>query len=512
MGHFIGIINWFNNEKGFGTLWTNQLCHKEANRDESCKRVELFVHINDCVQSDIFFNGGDWVEFSSTSVRKEKLGEKARRVRPLGCGVKTLRAGLRYRGEFAKILWSETSRHGNTSVHKEVVLEKVVQRVLAQNGAEEVRRIFAEVLSFLPAVGREGVIDDILGATRDLTLLRKSYFPFERYEVGAEDSVTLLMQKKVGEKVIQGMGLADIAEMPVWFDFTSYGEALCRKLREELDDKVALGVAHVLGKEMLVAMFPDPKGQEVSYAARLALANVLDDGRWIREFEPTSWDDFVAWLNKCGDDVRVWFIWNYFWNREDEFFVAHSLEKIFDKGIFEKCRDEFVEDSKLVEGRRGLFKQLISYCLKVDFAQLGKLLDVQGVGEEMVVEAIVQSLNESAARGDGQVREIVERLKVAENFRVIAESKGLNDEALIVCFCETGDVEFLNQVRDLAGAIRKVSQQDDGVVCKFVKSYLGIDGLEVGEDDPVLVGIGEEKLAAVIKFLPKEERYLFVDR
>lgn len=67
--HF-AFVNWFNSEKGFGTVIAPKLSVSLGNRPESGNFVELFLHITE-MESQIAPSEEAWVLFKQETIRKK---------------------------------------------------------------------------------------------------------------------------------------------------------------------------------------------------------------------------------------------------------------------------------------------------------------------------------------------------------------------------------------------------------------------------------------------------------
>ena len=211
---YLGIVNWFNWEKKFGTIVTNGQVY-DNERGAGKKIVELFIHIKNCAETPP--PQGGWVEFVECNVHNGK--ECAYGVRPVVCDDETLKIALRYKGEFASIVGSVPRNHRENAYYNENILTSIVKETLAiRKSPEYVRKVLRDAISSLPQEEWDEAIDAVIGASGNVAQLREIYLPQETYAVSDDDVITVLLQSKLADIAIIVEGVAVVSKFPPWYD------------------------------------------------------------------------------------------------------------------------------------------------------------------------------------------------------------------------------------------------------------------------------------------------------
>lgn len=231
-------VNWFNYEKGFGTVVAPKLSVPSENRLETGDLVELFLHINEIRNQQTPQEEG-WILFSRATVSHRKLSVKGVENVNFSCE-ETVVLALEHCGDAGRIEGSVKYSHGRLRRLNLHICGEILKYCVAAMGGSRVRSTIISWLARKSPEDRNDAIKNVLSsAAREM---KKLFLPEEDDRSQPNDEISVH---------IRGAILADIllsrpprfSEIPSWCDLRGYREELNRFVAESSLSDLA-GIIH----------------------------------------------------------------------------------------------------------------------------------------------------------------------------------------------------------------------------------------------------------------------------
>ncbi len=233
-------VNWFNSEKGYGTVVAPKLSVSPQNRPHigELELVELFLHINE-MESNFAPEEGGWILFSSAAISHRKLSAKgARLVNFTEEG--TVLLALEHCGDAGRIDGSVEYSRGRRRNYKLNVCSEILRLCIDASGEARVRSAIVGWIEKKAPGERKDAIQEVVSSAG--VEIRKLYLP--EVNDGSQPMDDISLQ-------IRGAILSDIllsrpprfSEIPSWCDLREYREELNRLVAESSLPDLA-GIIH----------------------------------------------------------------------------------------------------------------------------------------------------------------------------------------------------------------------------------------------------------------------------
>lgn len=231
----IGIVKFFDSDKGFGFIITN---NAGINTNET-GLVDYYVNSRDCKHYTP--NEGDWVTFKPKN-------SKAVNVRKMKYDKSTLFLAMKYRGKYAKI---EGKDNHSERTYNQSVLSHIV-KYYDKNKSFEIIEVLCDLLSTFSDENIDSVIGQyiedkelfytlftLVYQSVDYFQNKQNYLSFVKLKKSVSDAIfekqiiETTSETTIFETIFGKPNYETLNLLPVNFDFSSYNTKICNLLIED---------------------------------------------------------------------------------------------------------------------------------------------------------------------------------------------------------------------------------------------------------------------------------------
>ena len=215
--HF-ACVNWFNSEKGFGTVVAPKLSVLPENRPSSGELVELFLHINE-MESHFAPKEGGWILFSRAAISHRKLSAKGAKLVSFS-NDETVLLALEHSGVAGRIEGSVEYARGCRSNYKLNVCAAILKRCIAAIGDARVRSAIVGWLEKKAPEERTNAIRELLLSAE--VVIRKLYLPEVNDGTQPMDEISLQIRADILAELLSTQP-PQLSRVPEWCDLGKHG-------------------------------------------------------------------------------------------------------------------------------------------------------------------------------------------------------------------------------------------------------------------------------------------------
>ena len=283
---YIGIVKWFDNEKGYGVIISNDKVIVDNNLSigSPSSSIELFIHHTDCDFSSI--SAGEWVSFWGVEPRKDnRFG--AINVRRLVYDKNLIRAILKYTGQFARI--KGCINVPDSIFRREQSIDFNIFNEIIQHGNfnnADVRDVLCEYISSFPQEQWQEKVNDFVSCSSNI--LTSIYLYQEEYDVADNDVITILFQRALPQFYLAQNDWNAIERLPQWFAISSLLPEICTYINSRVHSDTA-------SVDRFLKTLISGRGKEIF--DELLNENKLDDEALIYLYVQTGNEEFLNQLD-----------------------------------------------------------------------------------------------------------------------------------------------------------------------------------------------------------------------
>lgn len=231
-------VNWFNAEKGFGTVVAPKLSVSPGNRPESGELVELFLHINE-MKSHFAPQEEDWILFSKAIVSHRKLSAKDAAIVNFS-NEETVALALEHCGDAGRIEGSVEYSRGRLRPFKLNVCGAILKRCDTAMGEARVRAAIVEWLARKSPEERKEAVKNVLSSAA--AEMKKLFLPDMDDGSQSKDEISVQIRGVIIDDLLSARP-PRFSEVPSWCDLRGYREELNRLVSESSLSDLA-GIIH----------------------------------------------------------------------------------------------------------------------------------------------------------------------------------------------------------------------------------------------------------------------------
>ena len=231
-------VNWFNAEKGFGTVVAPKLSVSPGNRPESGELVELFLHINE-MKSHFAPQEEDWILFSKATVSHRKLSAKDAAIVNFS-NEETVALALEHCGDAGRIEGSVEYSRGRLRPFKLNVCGAILKRCDMAMGEARVRAAIVEWLARKSPEERKEAVKNVLSSAA--AEMKKLFLPDMDDGSQAKDEISVQIRGVIIDDLLSARP-PRFSEVPSWCDLSGHREELNRLVAESSLSDLA-GIIH----------------------------------------------------------------------------------------------------------------------------------------------------------------------------------------------------------------------------------------------------------------------------
>ena len=249
MRHF-AYVNWFNLEKGFGTVVAPKLSVPSEHRPLSGDLVKLFLHINE-MSPHFAPRENDWILFSQASISHKKLSARVATLVHFS-NEETVMLALEHCGDAGQIDGSVEYSRGHLRHFKLNVCDEILKRCDTAMGEARLRSAIVDWLETKSPEGRKDAIKNILSSAANE--VKKLFLP--EVDDGAQptDEISVQIREAILATLLSSQP-PRFSEIPSWCDLSKYREELDRFIAESsLSDLAGIIRSGLLSSDRLASV------------------------------------------------------------------------------------------------------------------------------------------------------------------------------------------------------------------------------------------------------------------
>ena len=494
---YIGIVDWFNVTQRYGVIRTQRSTLKLPLSEKTNGQIELFFVVSLSREAD--FKPGDWVKFKSIKPKKYRDGYYAKKVRhltPQENMLDMLNMALKFRGPAAAISIVQSSGE----IQQYYVLEMVLFTLLYHIRKNKIK-ILQEITRYFTTISpaqKENIICEIVSEPHNREVLRDLYFPLKPSTplkpIPVNNDVSRLFSKIVAFDVIQEQGFERLSQTPLWTDSTFRHNLIYVLIAYEANIDRAFFFSEFFDKNDLLQTFHNQADPNLSYAARAALAYILDEPLWLTLCPPQRWSTFIQWLTSCNPKRRAWVLWHYCANKKIEFLENHSILSLIDGETFVHVVQDCCNNTTECEIRQSLLALLLEKSILENNEFKATLLRAG-----ITIITLCTVLNRLASKDPKYMIQFVQEFQIFDIFSLRETCTYLNNAALICLFIVTENDYPLNLCHNPTNTSKFWKKLDLSLIQQFLRIYLPSNTSTFNPDDDwFLSTIGSERISEAL--------------